>query len=68
MAAGRADAYAEHGGARGLKPWDLAAGALLVAEAGGRFTDHLGGTDELEGAGRETLAVLLVAHDLTGSG
>ncbi|GAA4780710.1 inositol monophosphatase family protein [Microbacterium gilvum] len=32
VAAGRLDAYFE----RGLKPWDLAAGALLVAEAGGR--------------------------------
>lgn len=50
VAAGRADAYAEHGGERGLKPWDLAAGALLVTEAGGRFTDSQGGTDRLEGA------------------
>jgi len=31
-AAGRVDAYLEHG----LKPWDWAAGALLVREAGGR--------------------------------
>lgn len=31
VAAGRLDGYFE----RGLKPWDLAAGALLVAEAGG---------------------------------
>jgi myo-inositol-1(or 4)-monophosphatase len=31
VAAGRLDGYFE----RGLKPWDFAAGALLVAEAGG---------------------------------
>lgn len=33
VAAGRLDAYYE----RGLQPWDLAAGSLLVTEAGGRF-------------------------------
>jgi len=33
VAAGRLDGYFE----RGLAPWDHAAGALLVAEAGGRF-------------------------------
>ena len=32
VAAGRFDGYFE----RGLQPWDHAAGALLVAEAGGR--------------------------------
>lgn len=34
VAAGRLDGYFE----RGLKPWDFAAGSLLVAEAGGRVT------------------------------
>lgn len=34
VAAGRLDGYFE----RGLKPWDLAAGALLVAEAGGQVS------------------------------
>ncbi|WOF23645.1 inositol monophosphatase family protein [Microbacterium betulae] len=33
VAAGRLDAYYE----RGLKPWDMAAGSLLVEEAGGRI-------------------------------
>lgn len=33
VAAGRLDGYFE----RGLSPWDLAAGSLLVTEAGGRF-------------------------------
>ncbi|MDP8917170.1 MAG: inositol monophosphatase, partial [Pseudomonadota bacterium] len=34
VAAGRYDAYWE----RGVKPWDVAAGLLLVAEAGGKVT------------------------------
>ncbi|MDA3914051.1 inositol monophosphatase family protein [Oleiagrimonas sp.] len=37
-AAGRFDGYFEIG----LKPWDLAAGCLLVREAGGTFTDFSG--------------------------
>lgn len=49
IASGRADAYTEHGGARGLKPWDMAAGALLVTEAGGRFSDVDGAENQLEG-------------------
>ncbi len=36
VAAGRFDGYWE----RGLKAWDLAAGALLVQEAGGRVTSY----------------------------
>ncbi|MCI0549190.1 MAG: inositol monophosphatase [Candidatus Rokubacteria bacterium] len=39
VAAGRLDAYWEPG----LAPWDAAAGALLVEEAGGRVTDLAGG-------------------------
>lgn len=42
VACGRFDAYWEHGGPEGIKPWDIAAGALLVTEAEGRFTDHVG--------------------------
>jgi myo-inositol-1(or 4)-monophosphatase len=38
VAAGRLDAYWE----QDAWPWDLAAGALLVAEAGGRVTDDAG--------------------------
>lgn len=37
-AQGRYDGYWE----RGLKPWDLAAGALLVVESGGRCVDYAG--------------------------
>lgn len=39
VAAGRGDGYWE----LGLKPWDHAAGALIVAEAGGRVSDWSGG-------------------------
>jgi myo-inositol-1(or 4)-monophosphatase len=38
VAAGRTDAYWEYG----LAPWDTAAGALLVEEAGGKVTLHNG--------------------------
>ena len=38
VAAGRLDAYYE----RGINAWDIAAGALLVEEAGGRVTDYSG--------------------------
>ncbi len=45
VAAGRLDAFWElH-----LNAWDVAAGALLVAAAGGRVTDLLGGDDWLLG-------------------
>jgi len=43
-AAGRFDAYWE----RGIKPWDLAAGILLVREAGGVVTDLSGGDQMFE--------------------
>ena len=39
VASGRLDFFWEFG----LKPWDMAAGALLVVEAGGRTTDMKGG-------------------------
>lgn len=41
-AAGRFDAYWE----RNLKPWDMAAGIVIVREAGG-FVSDLGGTDKM---------------------
>ncbi len=40
IAAGRLDGYWEVK----LKPWDVAVGALLVEEAGGKVTDHAGGS------------------------
>ena len=43
VAAGRVDGYWE----RGVKPWDTAAGELLVRESGGLVTDFNGGNDPL---------------------
>jgi myo-inositol-1(or 4)-monophosphatase len=43
LAAGRLDGFF----VTSLKPWDVAAGALLVKEAGGRVGDFAGGTDFL---------------------
>jgi myo-inositol-1(or 4)-monophosphatase len=45
VACGRLEAFYEYG----LKPWDVAAGAFLVAEAGGRVGDFKGGTNFLFG-------------------
>lgn len=58
VAAGRVDGYLEHG----LHPWDLAAGHLLVTEAGGRVT-----LVEREIAGRRLGGVVAggpAVHDL----
>jgi myo-inositol-1(or 4)-monophosphatase len=43
VAAGRVEGFWE----MGLKPWDLAAGILLVEEAGGRVSDFAGGGETL---------------------
>jgi|WetSurMetagenome_2_1015567.scaffolds.fasta_scaffold250192_1 myo-inositol-1(or 4)-monophosphatase len=43
LACGRCEGFFEIG----LSPWDIAAGALLVEEAGGIITDFTGGTDYL---------------------
>jgi myo-inositol-1(or 4)-monophosphatase len=45
VAAGRFDGFWE----KGLNPFDVAAGAALVMEAGGRVTDYAGGADWLHG-------------------
>jgi myo-inositol-1(or 4)-monophosphatase len=46
VAAGRFDAFYEGK----LKAWDVAAGSLLITEAGGRITHLLGGPLDLERA------------------
>jgi myo-inositol-1(or 4)-monophosphatase len=70
VAAGRCDAFWEHG----LAPWDLAAGILMVREAGGFVTDIAGGDAMFETgdvlAGNETihrelLNALRSAHQAT---
>jgi myo-inositol-1(or 4)-monophosphatase len=47
VAAGRYDGYWENG----LNPWDIAAGIVLVREAGGFVSDLSGGKGMLRGAG-----------------
>ncbi len=44
VAAGRLDGFWEYG----LKPWDLAAGSLLITEAGGLISDFEGGDTWLD--------------------
>ena len=53
VACGRADAYFE----AGVKPWDIAAGMLLVREAGGRVCDFRGASDRLLTSGASTQLV-----------
>jgi myo-inositol-1(or 4)-monophosphatase len=50
VAAGRMDGFWE----RDLKPWDIAAGALIAAEAGGRVTNFAG--EAFTSRGRDVLA------------
>ena len=50
VASGRLDGYYE----RGIWPWDLAAGSVIVEEAGGELTNYRG--DVLDLAGREIVA------------
>ena len=56
VACGRADGYFE----AGVQPWDIAAGALLVREAGGRVCDYRGAAlarmDIAEARGRQVVA------------
>jgi myo-inositol-1(or 4)-monophosphatase len=68
-AAGRFDGFWE----RNLKPWDVAAGIVMVREAGGLVTD-LNGSDKMLDTGhilasnnallKEILAVIQSAHDV----
>ena len=57
VAAGWMDGYWE----LKIKPWDVAAGALFVAEAGGRVTDYRGGPFRSDGG--EILATNGRLHD-----
>ncbi|MGZ4838048.1 MAG: inositol monophosphatase family protein [Terriglobales bacterium] len=56
VASGRLDAFWEFN----LNPWDTAAGALMVEEAGGEITDITGGPWRLDS--RETLATNGLVH------
>ncbi|MBA3706490.1 MAG: inositol monophosphatase, partial [Bacteroidetes bacterium] len=45
VACGRFDGFYEYG----LQPWDVAAGAFIVQQAGGKVTDFKGGEDYVFG-------------------
>ena len=57
MAAGRLDGFLE----LNLKPWDIAAGALILREAGGKTTDFSGRPLGLDGS--QVLATNGFIHD-----
>lgn len=59
VACGRFDGFWE----LDLKPWDMAAGALLIKEAGGRCTDLAGGNQYLE-TGNIVTGSFRVADDM----
>jgi len=59
-AAGRYHGYFE----RGVKPWDVAAGILLVREAGGACLDYAGGVAAVE-AGEVVAAAPALARTMT---
>jgi myo-inositol-1(or 4)-monophosphatase len=56
VAAGRFEGFFEYN----LKPWDVAAGVILVQEAGGRVTDFNGGGDPV--FGQQMLATNNLIH------
>jgi myo-inositol-1(or 4)-monophosphatase len=58
VACGRFEMFYEYG----LKPWDVAAGVLIVEQAGGKVTDFSGGEDYL--FGRRIVASNGSTHDL----
>ena len=57
VASGRLDVYVESF----LKPWDVAAGAIILQEAGGVITDY-DNTDRLWKSGRQVLATNGIVH------
>jgi len=59
VAAGRTDGFWE----RGLKPWDIMAGLLCVAEAGGRITGYRSQVDDSVYLGGEVVATNGLLHE-----
>ncbi|MCX7862297.1 MAG: inositol monophosphatase [Bacteroidales bacterium] len=57
VACGRFEAFYEYG----LNPWDVAAGAFLVQQAGGNVSDFKGGNDFLYG--KEIIATNALVYD-----
>jgi myo-inositol-1(or 4)-monophosphatase len=63
VAAGRVDGYFE----AGVKAWDIAAGMLLVREAGGKVCDFRGGGEQLLGRGQIVAANVKLCDPLQGA-
>ena len=61
VACGRFDAFWEYD----LKPWDVAAGVVIVKEAGGTVTDYKGGNDFL--FGKEIVASNVLLDEIVQS-
>jgi myo-inositol-1(or 4)-monophosphatase len=57
VANGRFDGFWE----RSLQPWDMAAGSLIVAEAGGQLTSYSGGPQDIRSG--EVVATNGLIHD-----
>jgi glucose-6-phosphate isomerase len=57
VAAGRVDGFCE----LKLSPWDFAAGALILEEAGGKITDFSG--KELDYVNKTAMLATLIAHN-----
>lgn len=57
VACGRIEAYYEYG----LSPWDVAAGAFIVQQAGGKVSDYKGGDDYI--FGKEIIATNSGVYD-----
>ena len=58
LAAGRIDIYFESF----IQPWDVAAGACILLEAGGKISDYAGGDDNWQ-SGRQVVATNGLLHD-----
>ena len=58
VACGRVDGYFE----AGVKPWDIAAGMLLVREAGGTVTDFAGNSENLLDLSGKTSAQIIAGN------
>lgn len=59
IACGRLDGYVEHG----LRPWDFAAGKLIIEEAGGKVTGYAGAPLDLYADRSDVLATNGRIHD-----
>jgi myo-inositol-1(or 4)-monophosphatase len=58
LAAGKIDVYFESF----IQPWDVAAGACILKEAGGKISDYAGGDDKWEN-GHQVIATNGLLHE-----